>query len=256
MENTLLIGLSRQVMLERQLGVIANNVANVNTTGFKADNSLFEEYLMPGASAGGMSGRDRRFSYTQDRSTWHDFSAGAIEQTKNPLDVAISGDGMFVVQTPGGERYTRSGAFQINAQGQLVTPAGHAVLGENGPIVFQQGDQDMSIAKDGTVTVREGSNTTADSQRGRIRIVRFEQPQQLRKEGANLYSVPNGVTAVAAGATSTLQQGAIEKSNVSAVTEMTRMVEAMRSYQSIASLMQQQTQLESKAIEKLAEVPA
>lgn len=256
MENTLLIGLSRQVALERQLGVIANNVANLNTTGFKANNSLFQEYLMPVASADAFAGRDRLLSYTQDRATWHDFSAGPIEQTKNPLDVGIVGDGMFAVQANAGERYTRNGAFQINAQGQLVTADGSAVLGENGPIVFQPGDQDVAIAKDGTVTVREGNNTTVDAVRGKIRIVRFDQPQRLVKEGNNLYSAPAGVTAAAAGSSSTLQQGVVEKSNVSAVTEMTRMVEVMRTYQQISSLLQQQNDLERTAIEKLADVPA
>ena len=93
MENTLLVGLSRQVSLERQLDIIANNVANINTTGFKADKSLFEEYLSQTARADNFAGRDRQVSYVQDRATWHDFSTGAYEQTRNPLDVAIEGDG-------------------------------------------------------------------------------------------------------------------------------------------------------------------
>ena len=91
MENALLIGLSRQVTLERQLDVVANNVANVNTNGFKADKSLFQEYLMPGAHEDNFVGRDRRLSYVQDRATFHDFAQGPTEQTKNPLDVAIDG---------------------------------------------------------------------------------------------------------------------------------------------------------------------
>src|SRR6185312_11689490 len=107
MENALLIGLSRQVTLERQLDVVANNVANVNTNGFKADKSLFQEYLMPGAHEDNFVGRDRRLSYVQDRATFHDFAQGPTEQTKNPLDVAIDGNAFLVVQTAGGERYTR-----------------------------------------------------------------------------------------------------------------------------------------------------
>ncbi len=120
MENTLLIGLSRQMTLERQIDVISNNVANVNTNGFKADKSLFEEYLMPVAHADNFVGRDRVFSYVQDRAAWHDFGQGSTEQTGNPLDVAIDGNGFLTVQTPAGERYTRDGALQINAQGQLT----------------------------------------------------------------------------------------------------------------------------------------
>ena len=101
MENTLLVGLSRQTVLERQLDVVANNVANVNTAGFKADRSLFEEYLKSGAHEDNFVGSDRRVSYVQDRGTFRDFSQGATEQTKNPLDVAIDGGGFLVVQTAG-----------------------------------------------------------------------------------------------------------------------------------------------------------
>src|SRR6202008_3136826 len=154
MENTLLIGLSRQVTLERQMDVIANNVANVNTNGFKADRSLFQEYLMPTAREDNFAaGRDRRLSHVVDRATFKDFAQGSPDPTRNPLDVAISGDGFFTVQTPQGERFTRDGGFQINTQGQLVNSSGHPVLGTGGPIVFQQTDKQIQIAQDGTVTV-------------------------------------------------------------------------------------------------------
>src|SRR6195952_722950 len=100
MENMLLVGLSRQMVLERQMDVVANNIANVNTTGYKADKSLFQEFLMPGAHEDNFVGRDNRISYVQDRATFHDFAQGAAEQTKNPLDVVIDGKGFLVVQTP------------------------------------------------------------------------------------------------------------------------------------------------------------
>src|SRR5882724_3403570 len=109
MENNLLIGLSRQMTLERQIDVISNNVANVNTNGYKADKSLFQEYLMPVAHADNFVGRDRVFSYVQDRATWRDLGQGATENTGNPLDVAIDGNAFLAVQTPAGERYTRNG---------------------------------------------------------------------------------------------------------------------------------------------------
>ena len=83
---------------------------------------------------------------------------GAAEPTKNPLDVAIDGKGFLVVQTPGGERYTRDGGLQINSQGQLVTAAGNPVLGTSGPIVFQPTDKEISIAADGSVSVLEGNS--------------------------------------------------------------------------------------------------
>ena len=90
MENMLLVGLSRQMTLERQMDVVANNVANINTTGFKADRSLFQEYLMPVAHEDNFVGGDRRLSFVQDRATFHDFSQGPSEETKNPLDAAIN----------------------------------------------------------------------------------------------------------------------------------------------------------------------
>ena len=102
MENTLLVGLSRQTLLERQLDVVANNIANVNTTGYKADSSLFEEFLTSGAHEDNFVGADRRVSYVQDRATYRDFAQGAADQTKNPLDLAIDGSGFLVVQTPAG----------------------------------------------------------------------------------------------------------------------------------------------------------
>lgn len=161
MENALLIGLSRQIALQRELEVVSNNVANLNTTGYKADGSVFEEYLMPLARGGGDQGASR-LSYVQDRATWHDFNPGPTRQTGNPLDVAIDGDAFLVVQTARGERYTRNGSLQINGTGELVTSAGDRVLGEGGPIQLQNTDHDVSINPDGTITVREGANTVSD----------------------------------------------------------------------------------------------
>ncbi|HVV43444.1 MAG TPA: flagellar basal-body rod protein FlgF [Nitrobacter sp.] len=255
MENTLLIGLSRQMMLERQMDVVANNIANVTTNGYKADRSLFEEYLMPVAHEDNFVGRDRRVSFVQDRATFHDFSGGPTEQTKNPLDVAIDGKAFLVVQTAGGERYTRDGALQINAQGQLVTATGNAVLGTNGPIVFQPTDHDVTISDDGTVTVLEGTNNAADSIRGKLRLVNFTQAQRLLKQGSNLYAAGEGNFAQPA-TDARVHQGFIERSNVNAVTEMSRMVEVSRAYTQMSTLLQQESDLQKTAIEKLADVPS
>ena len=253
MENTLLIGLSRQTVLERQLDVVANNIANVNTAGFKSDQSLFEEYLMPGAHEDNFNGRDRRVSYVQDRGTYRDFSQGPTEQTGNPLDVAITGNGFLVVQTAGGERYTRDGGLQMNSQGQLVTASGDPVLGTSGPIVFQPTDHDINVSPDGTVTVVEGSGRT-DSLRGKLRLVSFADAQKLLKEGANLYSGEGD--AAQPDLKSQVQQGYIEKSNVNSVVEMSRMIEVTRAYTQIATMLQQESDLHKTAIEKLADVPA
>ena len=254
MENTLLIGLSRQTVLERQLDVVANNIANVNTAGFKADSSLFEEYLMPGAHEDNFIGRDRRVSYVQDRGTYRDFAQGAPEQTKNPLDVAITGNAFLVVQATGGERYTRDGGLQMNSQGQLVTQAGNPVLGTSGPIVFQPTDHDINVSPDGTVTVVEGNGRT-DSLRGKLRLVSFTDAQKLLKEGSNLFSAGEG-GAAQADTKSQVQQGYIEKSNVNSVAEMSRMIEVTRAYTQISTLLQQESDLHKSAIEKLADVPA
>src|ERR1700681_3823717 len=105
MQNTALIGLSRQTALARELDVVANNLANMETTGFKSDNSVFEEYLMPVARADNFPGAPKRLSYVQDRATWHNLSQGQLQQTGNPLDVALDGNGFLVVQAPQGERY-------------------------------------------------------------------------------------------------------------------------------------------------------
>ena len=251
MTNTLLIGLSRQVTLARQMDVVANNVANINTSGFKADRSLFEEYLTSGAHEDNFARPDRRISYVQDRGTYKDFTQGAAEQTKNPLDVAIDGSGFLVVQTAAGERYTRDGAMQINNLGQLVNAAGHPVLGTSGPIVFQPTDKNITIAADGNVTVVEGTNRI-DSVRGKLRLVSFADPQKLVKEGSNLYSGEASRPDIR----STLRQGFVEKSNVNSVVEMGRMIEVTRAYTSISAMLQQQGDLRKTALDKLADVPA
>ena len=254
MENALLIGLSRQMVLERQLDVVANNVANVNTNGFKADHQLFEEFLNSGAHEDNFQSSDRRVSYVQDRGTYRDDSQGPIQRTGNPLDLAIDGSGFLAVQTAAGERYTRDGNLHLNNTGQLVTGSGDAVLGTGGPIVFQPTDHDITISPDGTVTVVEGANR-ADSIRGKLRIVNFADPQTAQKQGDNLYAAV-GDAGPQPDTKSTIQQGSIEKSNVNSVSEMSHMVEVTRSYQQIANMLQAQSDLRKNAIEKLADVPA
>jgi flagellar basal-body rod protein FlgF len=253
MENALLIGLSRQTALAREMDVIANNMANVTTNGFKARQARFGEYLMPGARADSFERPDQRLSYVIDTGTPIDLSTGAIEMTGNPLNAAIKGDGFFAVQTPAGERYTRNGALQINAQGELVTGEGHRVLGENGPILFQPGDRNIVISREGTITVREGANIV-ESQRGKLRLVGFAQPGRLRKDGTSLFAAPAGL-APQPEPTASVSQGFIEKSNVRAVVEMTRMIEVTRTYTTVAGVLQQQHDLRRTAIERLADVP-
>jgi flagellar basal-body rod protein FlgF len=250
MQNAILIGLSRQVAMERELDVVANNIANINTTGYKADGSLFEEYLSSPARADQSGGR---VSFVRDRGTWHDLSPGAVEKTGNPLDVAIDGDAFLVVQTPRGERYTRNGALQINATGQLVTSDGNPVIGDGGPISFQPTDKQISISQDGTISVQEG-NAKVDSARGTLKLVSFANKQQLQKDGGTTFAAIGGAQAQPTK-TARVVQGSIEKSNVRSVIEMSRMIEITRTYAQIASILQQQHDMSQASVDKLAEVP-
>jgi flagellar basal-body rod protein FlgF/flagellar basal-body rod protein FlgG len=250
MENTLLVGLSRQVALSRELDVVANNLANMNTTGYKADGSLFEEYLRSNARA---APKGSRVSFVQDRGVWHDMSQGALDRTGNPLDIAIDGKGFLIVQTPAGQRYTRNGALQIDATGQLVTNEGYPVVGDNGPIVFQQTDHQVQISRDGTVSVREGTSNV-DAARGHIRVVTFNNPLQLQKNGSSTFTAPQGVQPLDTQDAGIIQ-GSVEKSNVRSVVEMSRMIEITRSYTQVAGILQQQSDMGQQAIDKLADIP-
>jgi len=183
MQNALLVGLSRQVALAREMDVIANNLANMNTSGFKADGAVFEEYVSPTARATNFPAADSRISFVHDRATWMDLSQGPLERTGNPLDVAVSGKGYLVVQTPRGERYTRNGALQINNSGELVTAEGFQVVGESGPITFQPKDRNITISQDGTISVRDGNNAQTESQRGQLRLGLRQRLLAVRSRG-------------------------------------------------------------------------
>jgi flagellar basal-body rod protein FlgF len=248
MDNALLVGLSRQVSLRRELDVIANNIANLNTTGFKGESVMFEQYLDPTARHDYFSGNDRRVAFVVDRATLQDFSQGALQRTEAPLDVAIDGPGFFAIQTPNGERYTRAGNFHLNPQGQLVTNNGHLVTGQGGsPIVFEPTDTNIAIAADGTVSTPGGD-------RGKLRLVTFQNPTQLTQQGDGLWSAPATMAPQVAAPTTRAVQGSLEKSNVHAVKEMNRMIEVTRAYTTISNMQQRTDELRRKAIDKLAEV--
>ncbi|MEO8756476.1 MAG: flagellar basal-body rod protein FlgF [Devosia sp.] len=245
MENAQLISLSRQIALQRQMDVVANNMANINTTGFKAESMLFEDYVMPKASDNDFSGLDRDLHYTEDWSTIHDMSTGSIEQTGNPLDVALSGQGFLTVQTPAGQRYTRNGSLQIDASGTLVDLNGNQVLGESGPIKFDSSDTDIAISSNGTINTASGS-------KGKLAVVEFADPQGLAREGDNYYSGPAGNAATS----TTVVQGAIERSNVSGMATMADMIRVERAYQTLANMMQRQDDLRNTAVQRLGDMNA
>jgi flagellar basal-body rod protein FlgF len=243
-QNAMLVGLSRQVALGRELDVIANNMANVTTNGFKARSARFAEFLNPRATVDAFPRPDRRVSYVIDSGTPLDLSQGPVEATGNPLDVAIRGDAFLAVQTPAGERYTRNGALQVNAQGQLVTSDGYAVLGDSGPIAFSPQESGANIGADGTVSTDQG-------QRGKIRLVSFANAQGLKNEGANLFSSRTPPTA--AGAAAQLASGYIERSNVRPVVEMSRLIDVNRTYTAVAGMVQRLDDLSMSAIKRLAD---
>lgn len=245
MGNAMLVGLSRQMALGRELDVIANNVANVNTNGFKSRSSRFAEYMEPNAKANAFRRPDQRIGYVVDAGTPLDISAGPIERTGNALDVAVKGDGFLVVQTPAGERFTRSGALQVDSAGQLVTNDGNPVLGDSGPISFSPQETGAAIAPDGTVSTTQGP-------RGKLRLVRFADPRGLKSEGANVFS--SATPSQPAGPTGGVEPGALERSNVKPITEMTRLVEVNRAYASVAAMIGRMDEMQRSAISRLADV--
>ena len=240
MENAQLIGLSRQIALQRQMDVVANNIANINTSGFKSEQLLFEEYLMPVARDRDFAALDQQLSYTDDWTTIHDMAGGALVQTGNPLDVALQGEGFLAIETAAGERYTKSGSLAIDATGTLVDLNGNPVLGNGGPIQFAAGETDIMIGEDGSISSSAG-------QKGQLRIVEFADPQATTREGSNLWAGTNPIEATA----TRVLQGSIEKSNVNGVGEMTEMIRVQRAYESVASLISKQDDQRRTAIQTL-----
>jgi flagellar basal-body rod protein FlgF len=241
MDNTVIVGLSQQMAVSQSMDTIANNLANMSTPGFKRDVSLFQQYLEPVRQSEGEKGANT-LSLAWNAGTTRDLSAGHIEPTSAPYDLAINGNGYFVIQTANGPRYTRDGHFTLDAQGRMVTENGDPLQGEGGDVTIAAQDGNVTIAKDGTVTGLNGPL-------GKVQVVQFADESQLVKEGANLYSTtqaPQPATSVM------LQQGAIESANVEPVVEMSHMIEIMRAYQTMTSLMQSHEDLKRSAVDKLA----
>jgi len=245
MENTLTVALSRQMVMRRNMEVIANNLANMNTTAFKKETVVFETYLQELETE---SNGSKALTFVMDRGVSRDATEGRIEPTGAPLDFAISGDGYFQVETQDGVRYTRNGHFRLDPEGRLITTDGHPVLDADGrPIVTTPEDGGLRVAKDGTITALSGR---AVAQMG---IVSFDAPGALSREGASLYSATiNPQPAEDA----VVLQGSIEQSNVVPIMEMARMIEIMRSYQSASRIVTDGNELSKKAIEKLGKVQA
>ncbi|NRA86592.1 MAG: flagellar basal-body rod protein FlgF [Rhizobiales bacterium] len=244
MNNAIRIGLSQQAALKRQLSTVANNLANMSTAGFKTENLVFQEYIMPVAKMNNQTLGSKNLSYVSDVALMRDFGTGSMEVTDNPLDVAINGEGWFSVQTPNGKRYTRDGHFSLNSEGQLVNLSGHPVLTDGGPINFTQNESEITIAKDGSISTNLG-------QKGKLLITVFDDQRLLQKEGDNLFNSP--VEGREPEFVS-LAQGMIEKSNVQPVVQMTKMIEIQRAYERTSNMIKKMADLKSSAINKLAQV--
>jgi len=197
---------------EQRLNQVTNNLANVDTPGFKKETVTFDEMLYQANSSRQRVGKALRINTVHQQ--------GVVQKTDAPLDLAISGEGFFRIQAPGGVRYTRAGNFQRNNEGLLVTANGYPVLGEAGPITIT-GNR-FEVARDGRLSV-DGVSVN------RLTVVNAD-PQALKKEGENLFRLAEGA-AEEASPNFQLLQGHLEKSNVNTVTEMTEMIDLYRAYE-------------------------
>ncbi len=239
MENTALIALSHQAALRRQMDVVANNFANMNTTGYKGERMMFVEHLVPNRDDNGLKGD--ALAFVRDVATARDFSQGRESETGNPLDLAIEGEGFFVVESPSGERYTRNGRFRVDEGGQLITEHGMPVqTSSGGPIFFSPTDTDITVSQDGVVSSQNGEI-------GRLRIVRFENPHNLQVVSGGLMSSPDRPEDVESV---NIMQGVLEGSNVEPIIEMTRMMRVQRAYDSARKLIDK----EDERIKKMVQV--
>lgn len=243
MDNTTLVTLSRQDAMRRSMDVIANNLANLNTTAFKTETVLFEQFMTDVEMEDGST---EQVSLVHDYGNLRNTAEGSFYETGSDLDVAIRGDGFLVALTPDGEqRFTRNGSLSIDETGQLIARSGDPILDSDGnPIIMSDQDHHLTIAKDGTISTDAGP-------KGSLMMVRFDNEQMMFKTGNGTYKTEE-LPLPAEGVT--LIQGMLERSNVSSILEMTKMIDVSRAYMSAAKAMETNGQLVQKAINELAAV--
>ena len=236
MENTGHISLSRQLTLRRELDIVANNLANLNTNAYRGERLAFAEHLMETENGD-------QLSFVQGIATVRDLTPGPRTATHNDLDIAIEGDGYFEVEDDGGLFYTRDGAFGLNDEGELVTRKGQLVMGvDNAPIRLFPVDGEISISKDGVVSAGDGPL-------GQIKVVRFEEQELLVKLSGSLYDADGQRPEKAEDFS--LLQGFIEGSNVIGIAEMTRMMQVAKDYRSAQKLVENEHRRQQKALDVL-----
>jgi len=240
-ENAAYIGLSRQMTLRRELDIVANNIANANTTGFKV------EQLLVGTEVGARARNDMvkpSASFVLDNGVGRDFGQGALQQTGRDLDFGIEGEGAFFTVNDGtADTYTRDGAFTLDPEGRLTTKQGQAVLGGGAEIVLDPALGAPSVGADGTIT-QNGQVT------GRLSVVRFDTLGVLEKGGDSLYRNKSNAQPIEA-ADAQVHQGSLESSNVNPLIEITNLVEISRAYESVSRMIDNTNDLSRRAVERL-----
>lgn len=240
MESSLYVGLSRQMVLSNAMTMVANNVANANTAGYRAQNPMFQEFIS----------KERYdkddLSMVYDRGQYDTVTPGPIQLTGNPYDVAVNGPGFMAVTAPSGEtQYTRAGNFTVNSSNELVTASGYKVAGPGGDgIAIPASAKQVTITDQGEVTA--DGNTV-----GRIGVFEFDNLQELKPQGNGLYSA---ATPGRPATETTITQGALEGSNVNAIQETTRMIEILRTYQSTMNMVKNEQERQVSAITTLAKI--
>jgi flagellar basal-body rod protein FlgF len=239
METTAYIALSRQMALRRHMDLIANNIANMTASAFKAEALMYEPVMRA-------AGHGQRLAFVQDVGVARDLSAGPMTSTGNPFDLAIQGPGYFALGTDQGTRYGRGGQFRLSVAGELVSVAGDPVLDDGGaPLSVPVDTGPIAVAADGTVSTAQGGVV------GRIGLVEFADEQRLRKVGGGLYRAEQPP---APAERSRVVQGVLEGSNVQPILEMTEMMATVRAYQGVQRLLDTHHELQRRAIERMLEV--
>lgn len=245
MDNTKYIALSRQMGLWNQLNVVSNNMANMNTSGYRQDNILFKSFLTETPKAEGFG--SSRVHFTQDFGTYSNFTEGSIVSTGNTFDLAIKGDGFFAIETESGEKYTRNGNLTLDVDGKLVTSEGFPILSEAGtPFFIAPGEKNISISETGEVSTENGMI-------GKIKLVKFEDNNKLEKIGSTMFENAAG-NRMDMATNASVAQGYIEKSNVNAIEEMTKMINIQRSYDFIQQMVDGEHDRVSKTISTYAQL--
>jgi flagellar basal-body rod protein FlgF len=241
METPTYIALSRQMALRQQMDVVANNIANANTSGFKAEMMLMSEVDLPAEQG-------TKLAYVQDFATARDFSPGTLRPTGNDLDLAIQGNGFFAVQTPDGVRYTRVGRFQLNGDGTLVTSQGYPVLAGGSAVTIDPDDGPVNVAEDGSISTDHARNGTQLQVVGQHDVVDFANREALTPAQDNLFDAG---TQAPTSATGKVAQRVLEDSNVNPIVEMTHMIEVTRNYQTVQRFLDDEHDRQRRAINSI-----